>query len=177
MTAHWQKDHFALFGLTPCFRIDLAQLENRWRTIAAEVHPDRYVRASDADKRAALMLATQANEAYRTLRSPVDRARYLLSLANIDTGEETNTSMPAEFLMQQMQWRENIEDAVSGRHLAELDDLGKQLAIDVAGLENALATALDQDKNLDLAALLVRKMRFLQKLGLEIDNAHEQALS
>lgn len=171
------QDFFALFALPRRFALDTASLDAAWRRLAAEVHPDRYASAGDAEKRLALMMATRINEAYRTLRSPLPRARYLLSLSGVDTQEETNTSMPATFLMEQMEWRESIEDAAASRDPDRLDRLAARLGQAVATLETALGDALDRDADLDAAALLVRKLRFMEKLGQEIDDASERALS
>lgn len=177
MSTDFNQTHFALFGLTPCFRLDPAALDRAWRAAASEVHPDRYAQAGAAEQRVALMLSTRVNEAYRTLKAPLDRARYLLGLQGVDTGEDTNTSMPTDFLMAQIEWREEIEDA-SARHDAEaLDQLASKLRHEISELQAALATALDDSGDLDLAAVLVRKLRFMEKLEQEIDNASEDALS
>ena len=96
------QSHFELLGLPPTYALDSARLESRYRDLQGQVHPDRFAAATEADRRVALQWAARANEAYRTLRDPVDRARYLLGLKGFDTGEETNTAMPADFLMQQM---------------------------------------------------------------------------
>ena len=139
MSADFSQDHFALFQLPRCFRIDSARLDSAWRTAAAAAHPDRFAAASDAEKRVALMQATRINEAYQTLKSPLARARYLLQLAGVDTAEETNTSMPPAFLMAQMEWRENIEDARHGKDTAALEALTRQLrSVDAPGWVLAL---------------------------------------
>ncbi|BEV72075.1 MULTISPECIES: Fe-S protein assembly co-chaperone HscB [unclassified Paludibacterium] len=177
MNPDFQQSHFALFGLPERFALDSAQLDQAWRAVAAEVHPDRYAHAGDAEKRVALMMATRVNEAYRTLKSPLARARYLLTLAGTDTQEETNTSMPGAFLMQQMTWRETIEDARRARDSATLDRLAAELRDETRQLEQQLVHTLDIERDDDQAALLVRKWRFLEKLGQEVDDALEQALS
>ena len=177
MSADFKQNHFDLFGLPRRFRLDAAALDHAWRTIAAEVHPDRHAQGGEADKRVALMMTTRVNEAYRTLKSPVSRARYLLSLSGVDTQEETNTSMPVDFLMEQIEWREAIEDASASRDTAGLEKLGAELHQETVALQNELAAALDDNNDLDRAAVLVRKCRFMEKLGQEIDDAVEDALS
>ena len=176
MSADFSQDHFALFQLPRCFRIDSARLDSAWRTAAAAAHPDRFAAASDAEKRVALMQATRINEAYQTLKSPLARARYLLQLAGVDTAEETNTSMPPAFLMAQMEWRENIEDARHGKDVAALEALTRQLRSDVSALEVELAEQLDDAADHAAAALSVRKLRFLEKLDQEIGDAIEALL-
>jgi len=177
MSADFNQDYFDLFGLPHRFRIDSPALDRAWRAISAEVHPDRHAHAGEADKRAALMLTTRVNEAYRTLKTPVARARYLLSLQGVDTKEDTNTSMPMDFLMAQIEWREAIEDAQTSRNTAQLEKLGGDLDKESATMEAELAIALDDEHNLDSAAILVRKLRFMEKLGQEIEDAIEDALS
>jgi molecular chaperone HscB len=177
MNPDFNQSHFALFGLPQRFALDGNALDRAWCAVAAEVHPDRYANAGEAEKRVALMMSTRVNEAYRTLRSPLARARYLLSLAGVDTQEETNTSMPTDFLMQQLEWREALEDADNARDAAALEALADTLAQTARALEDELGQAIDHDDDLAGAALRVRKLRFLEKLGQEIDDALEHALS
>ncbi|HJV07697.1 MAG TPA: Fe-S protein assembly co-chaperone HscB [Chromobacteriaceae bacterium] len=176
MHVDFSQDHFSLFGLPARFALDLPALEQAWRTAAAEVHPDRYASHGEAEKRMALMMATRVNEAYRTLKSPLARARYLLQLRGVDTQEETNTSMPTDFLMAQMEWREGIEDAKAAGDVDALEALSRDLRGETRQLENLLEQALDQQADLDAAALLVRKLRFLEKLEQEIGDAIETLL-
>ncbi|TCP14929.1 co-chaperone protein HscB [Crenobacter luteus] len=170
------QDFFALFDLPRRFAIDAAQLDERYRAAASQVHPDRFAHAGDAERRAALMMATRVNEAYQTLKSPLARARYLLTLSGVDTQEETNTAMPPAFLMAQMEWREAIMDAKMARDVDALEKLARELRADAAALRDELAAALDGAGDLDAAALLVRKWRFLEKLEQEIGDAIEALL-
>ena len=117
--------------------------------------------------------ATRANEAYRTLRDPLERARYLLRLKGFDTEEESNTAMPADFLMQQMEWREAVAGARSARDAAELEKLRVALGKSRHDMLTVLERALDRDSNFDAGCSLVRKLRFLEKLDREIDEALE----
>jgi molecular chaperone HscB len=119
--------------------------------------------------------ATRANEAYRTLRNPVDRARYLLGLKGFDTDEESNTSMPPDFLMQQMEWREAVEDGRSARDAGALERLRGEIRGERAEMHSVLARALGGDRNYEAGCSLVRKLRFLDRLEAEIDEALEAA--
>jgi len=105
------QSHFALFGLPARYAIDPEQLSRNYRQLQSEVHPDRFAAATPAERMRSMQWATHINEAYQTLKSPVARARYLLHLQGVDTQEDTNTAMPMDFLMQQMEWREAIEEA------------------------------------------------------------------
>lgn len=171
-----QQDYFTLFGQSARFALDGRQLDERYRQLAAEVHPDRYASASDAEKRQALMLATHVNSAYQTLKQPLERARYLLSLSGVDTQEETNTAMPADFLMSQMEWREAIEDARENSDVEALENLARELSGDIKMLEQDLTEMLDQHKDLEGAAHAVRKWRFLAKLDEQIGDSIEALL-
>jgi molecular chaperone HscB len=155
------------------YAVDSTRLEAGYRELQSQVHPDRFASATDAERRAAMQWATAANEAYRTLRDPVDRARYLLGLKGFDTQEETNTSMPADFLMQQMEWREAASDARATRNAPALQQLRRELATAHGEMLKQLERALDADANYEAGCSLVRKLRFLAKLDEEIDEALE----
>jgi molecular chaperone HscB len=105
------RDFFALFGLPRRFALDVAELEVLYRDMQARVHPDKFASAGEADKRLAMQLATHANEAYLTLKSPLKRGQYLLQLAGHDPQIEHNTAMPTDFLVEQMEWREAVAGA------------------------------------------------------------------
>ena len=164
------QDHFSLFGLAPAFVLDGAALESAYRGIQARIHPDRFASAGEAEKRASMQWTTRVNEAYRTLRDPVQRAKYLLELHGIDVGFETNTAMPAAFLMRQMELREALEEA---RDTAALDALGAQLAKDRSMLESVIGAKIDGEKDYPAASGLVRELQFLRRFGEEIDAAYE----
>lgn len=164
---------FELFGLPAVFNIDLNQLDQAFRRLQAEVHPDRFVAATDTERRQSLQWATHANEAYQTLKGPLSRARYLLQLHGIDTQEESNTAMPADFLMQQMEWREAIEEATDAGDVDALDVLSRELRQEARTLQNSLSALLDERGDYLSASDTVRKLRFLDKVQAEIDLAIE----
>jgi molecular chaperone HscB len=117
--------------------------------------------------------AARTNEAYRTLRDPLERARYLLHLKGYDTGEESNTAMPPDFLMQQMEWREGVAEARAGRDAKGLDAMRREIGEARREMLHLLGLALDREANYDAACSLVRKLRFLDKIGEEIGEALE----
>jgi len=168
-----QRNYFELFGLTAAFNVDLDGLDQAFRLLQAEVHPDRFAAASDSERRQSLQWATHANEAYRTLKNPLSRARYLLQLHGVDTQEESNTAMPADFLMRQMEWREAIEEATDGGDSEALDALSRELRQEVRELQNGLSALLDERGDYQQASDVVRKLRFLDKVQAEIDQAIE----
>lgn len=176
MNTDFSQDFFQLFDLPRRFALDGTQLDARWRAASAEVHPDRYASAPDAERRLALMLATRVNEAYQTLKHPLPRGRYLLALAGVDTQEDTNTSMPVDFLMAQMEWREAIADARAQGNVDALEALSREFAADAAQLVDELAAQIDTHADLPAAALTLRKLRFLEKLEQEVGDAIEALL-
>ena len=160
--------------MTPAFAIDVVALDIAYREVQREVHPDRFATASDAEKRLAAQWATQANEAYRTLKSPLNRGRYLLKLHGIDTEEERNTAMPLEFLVQQMEWREAVVEAKARKDEVKLDQLAADKQHEEKLLFVRLAEQLARPASMVDARETVRKLRFLEKLGEEIDLAVEE---
>jgi len=164
---------FELFGLEPAFALDAEALERSYREIQARVHPDRFARAGDAERRASLQWTTRVNEAYRALRDPLRRASHLLELHGVDVAFETNTAMPPEFLMQQMELRESLEEAVGKKDAASLDALRRDLEQSKRTLEKQIGESIDARKDYAGAAGLVRKLMFLDRLGAEIDLAYE----
>lgn len=169
----FQQNHFDLFGLAQSFQIDIAQLEQQYRALQTLVHPDRSAHLADAEQRLAMQRATLVNEAYQTLRNPLRRARYLLSLHGVDIQEENNTLMPPDFLMAQLEWREAVSEAQQARDAAALDGLEARLQRETRKLENRLALKIDTEKNYAAAAELVRKLRFMEKLAEEIHAAYD----
>src|SRR6185503_9558749 len=150
-------------GLTPAYALDPEKLEAGYRDLQSRVHPDRFAAAPEMERRLAMQWATRANEAYKTLRDPVDRARYLLSLKGFDTGEESNTAMPPDFLMQQMEWREAVAELRAQRDAAGLESLRGELRDERGEMLGLLERALDAESNYDAGCSLVRKLRFLEK--------------
>ncbi len=174
--SHFQQDFFQLLSLPARFQMDSALLDQHYRALQAQVHPDKYAHLSDAEKRLSMQWATRVNEAYQTLRSPLSRGRYLLMLRGVDTQEETNTAMPVDFLMEQMEWREAVEEAARQSDVDALDALERRLQSDTRSLQQQLALQLDDENHYNLAAAAgtVRKLRFLEKLAEEIASAFDE---
>jgi molecular chaperone HscB len=165
------KNYFEIFGLAPAYALDLMHLDSAYRDIQSKIHPDRYANAGDAERRASMQMTTQVNEAYRTLKSPVQRAIYLLALNGVDAGFETNTAMPRDFLVEQMELREKLEEAKSG---SDLDVISRDLAVARRAIENQIQAKIDGEHDYAAARDLVRKLMFLERFGEDIDAAHER---
>ena len=159
-----------MFGLAPAFALDAVSLERSYREIQSQIHPDRYAHAGDAERRASMQWTTRVNEAYRTLKSPVQRAKYLLEMNGVDVGIETNTQMPTDFLLRQLELREALAEA---KQPAALDELMAQVRREQRLLEQGIAQLIDGRKDYAAAAGEVRKLMFLDKLAAEIDLAYE----
>jgi molecular chaperone HscB len=170
-------DHFTLFGLERRQGLDLAALDARYREVQARVHPDKHAHAGDADQRIAMQWSTRINEAYQTLKSPLARARYLLNLLGHDARVESNTAMPAGFLMEQMELREAVAEAKIGADDTALDALRRQLMGEIRAEYLRLQALIDDQRDYPAAAILVRQMMFQEKLLHEIDDALEAVLS
>ena len=166
------QNHFDLFGLPATFTVDPSALDAAYREVQGQVHPDRFVNASDAEKRVAMQWATRANEAYQTLKNPMKRAQYLCELNGVDLRTESNTAMPMDFLMQQMEWREALDDAKAGRDGAGLDALDEQVK---AARKTRLAQIGQQlgAGDFEHAAQGVRALMFLDKFSEELNFAFE----
>jgi molecular chaperone HscB len=165
--------HFELFHLTEQFTVDAAALDHAYRTVQAQVHPDRFAAAGDAQKRIAMQWATRTNEAYQTLRDPLKRARYMLHLRGIDVGAENNTAMEPAFLMQQMEWREAIEDASAAKNVDALDALLVELRDEEKVRFTKLAALLDSGSN-QAAGEAVRQLMFIERVASEIGTQIER---
>lgn len=167
----FNADHFSLFELPVTFRVDPALLERRYLEMQSRVHPDRFASAGDSERRLSLQWATRVNEAYQTLKKPLSRARYLLHLAGNELGSENNTLMARDFLVEQMEWREAVAEARAAGEQHELELLHHRLQREMCLRYDEIATLLDDQNDLELAADRVRRLMFLEKLLSEIDEA------
>jgi molecular chaperone HscB len=165
----FSRNHFELFGLPETFRFDAASLDRAYRALQSEVHPDRFARAPEAQKRLALQSSARVNEAYQALRDPVARAQYMLSLRGIDAFSETDTALPYAFLERQLERREAADEALSAQDTARLEALATAVREDAQQLEQRLAARLDTGGEWDVARGDVRELRFLTKLASDID--------
>ena len=164
------QNHFDLFQLPQRFAIDMKALEQAYHQVQGQAHPDKFAHASDAEKRVAMQWATRANEAYQTLKSPLRRARYLCELNGVDLQTESNTSMAPTFLMQQMEWRETLDDARAGKDIDALEQLNSELLAEKKAEVARIEKLLDAG-DYTQAAQLVRQLMFLDKFGEEIGDA------
>jgi len=167
------QNHFELFQLPQQFAIDGAALDAAYREVQNRVHPDKYTNASGSEKRVAMQWATRANEAYQTLKNPFKRAAYLCELNGVDLQIESNTAMPRQFLMQQMEWREALEEAKAEKDIDALERLDRELRAARKEELGDIGRILDE-KDFTEAAQRVRQLMFLEKFAEEVQAVFEQ---
>lgn len=165
----FSRNHFELFGLPARFRCDPVALDNAYRELQREVHPDRHAAAGDTERRLALQSSARVNEAYRALKDPVERAQYLLSLHGVDAFHAADTSLPAEFVEQQLERRHIAGEAYEARDTRALVSLLEEVRADAAAREQRLAELLDAEAAWEVARARVRELKFLTKLAADLD--------
>lgn len=166
-----QSTDFELFGVPVRFFQDRAQLDERWKALQREAHPDKFAAQGTAAQRVAMQWSVRINEAYQRLKNPLKRASYLCELHGAPINAENNTAMPADFLMQQMEWREALDEAES------IDDLDKiALESRLSGLKklSKIEQFLDDEKNFSAAAQQVRSLMFIERFASEVDARIDQ---
>lgn len=159
-------DDFTLFELPPRHALDRSVLDTRRRELQAQVHPDRFAAEGATAQRLAMQWAVRVNEAYQRLKDPLSRAAYLCEQRGEPINAERNTAMPSAFLMQQMQWREALEESSTVAEVAVLDE---QVARDEAAMLAALTTLLDEHKDTAGAAAQVRALMFVARFRQDIE--------
>ena len=183
MAADLSSSYFQLFGLPRAFGIDAAQLDSRYRELQRIVHPDRYVNASERERRLAMQQATRINEGYQTLKDPLKRGRYLLELGGFVFSDQHHTTRDPEFLMRQMELREALGAVkTTGNPLAVLTGLIDGIADDFALLTGELQSRFKGGDCSDppAAADTLMKMQFFRRLqeeALELEAALEDELA
>jgi molecular chaperone HscB len=168
---YFNRDHFELLGLPRRQQLDALELDRLYQDIQARVHPDKHAHLGDADRRLAMQWATRVNEAYQTLKSPLRRAEYLLRLNGHDPEVERNTAMPADFLIEQMEWRERVEAARDAGDIDALDALHRDVRGQINRQYSDLVSVLDSENAYGQAAQMVRQLMFREKLLHDIDEA------
>ena len=166
-------DDFTLLGLPRSFALDRAQLDAAWKALQARVHPDRFAAEGAASQRVAMQWAVRVNEAHQRLKDPLKRAAYLCELAGVPVNAENNTAMPGAFLMQQMQWREALEEAASA---SDVEALQGDVLTDRKARIARVTALLDGTPPADAASAAqeVRALMFIDRLLEEVDTRLEQ---
>jgi molecular chaperone HscB len=163
-------DDFSLFGLPQRQAQALADIEASWTALQAQVHPDKFAAQGSAAQRVAMQWALRVNQAHQRLRDPLRRAAYLCELRGVPLQAHDNTRMPVQFLMEQMAWREALDEA---QGLAEVETLDGEVALREAALLNEVQQLLDQQNNAKAAAEQVRALMFVARFRSDIDRRLE----
>ena len=166
-----QSDDFELFALPKQFAQDRSVIDTRWKELQREAHPDRFAAQGVTAQRVAMQWSVRINEAYQRLKDPLKRAAYLCELAGASVRAEDNTAMPTAFLMQQMEWREALEDAVTEKELDALDDEVLQAQRKMLG---ECARLLDEVRDAPAAVQQVRALMFVARFADDIERRRDQ---
>lgn len=161
-----QSTDFELFGIPMQFAQDRVQLDARWKELQREAHPDKFAAQGAAAQRVAMQWSVRINEAYQRLKNPLKRASYLCELHGAPINAENNTAMPSDFLVQQMEWREALDEAKTVRDLDEIASQSKS-----SGRKQLLKIerTLDVDKDFPAAVQQVRSLMFIERFTSEVD--------
>lgn len=160
-----QSNDFELFGLAQEFAQDLVALDTRWKALQREAHPDKFSAQGAAAQRVAMQWSVRINEAYQRLKDPLKRAAYLCELHAAPVNAENNTAMPAAFLMQQMEWRESLDDAQSP---ADLEALETQVSAARQQTLTHCAQLLDLVHDYPQAVQQVRALMFIERFSADV---------
>lgn len=163
-------DDFKLFDLPRRFVLERDEIDRRWKALQSRVHPDRFAADGAAAQRLAMQWAVRVNEAHQRLKDPVKRAAYLCELSGQPIAAHTNTAMPAAFLMQQMAWREALDDAAN---MDAVERLATSVRAFEAELLDDLAHQLDTAGDVAAAAQAVRSLMFVSRFLLDVDRRIE----
>jgi len=166
----FSRNHFQLFDLPQRYRLDPAALDASYRSLQAAVHPDRHAQGDDAQRRVALQASARVNEAYATLKDPVQRAQYLLRLHGVEAVGETDTALPVEFLEEQLERREAAEEARDAGDDRTLAGLLGDVRTAARDLQDRLGAELDDARAFADARTHVRQLTFLAKLAQDLDD-------
>lgn len=178
--AHTQT-HFELFELPASFELDLEDLSQRYRELQRAVHPDKFANASDYERRLSVEKAAAINEAYQTLKSPQQRARYMLELQLVSFDDEKDMALDPAFLMEQIELRESLAElSQSNDPLTNLNqimsDIKKRISVVLEEISKQFALGQLDDEQKNNVKQLIHKMQFLNKLQQEAEYQEENLL-
>ena len=169
-----QASDFELFGLPAAFELDRSQIDLQWKSLQREAHPDRFASEGAAAQRIAMQWSVRINEAYSRLKDPLKRAAYLCELNGAAVNAENNTNMPSAFLMQQMEWREALDDCKALKASDAKDEALEKLLDEVDGSHaqalKQIAKLIDVEHNFPAAVGQVRALMFIEKFAQEVQH-------
>ncbi len=160
---------FTLLQLPETFIIDLKKLDQNYQNLQKEIHPDRFASLAHEAKIVYIKKAAEVNDAYQTLKSPIRRAEYLLHLYDIDIHDEKYTAVPQDFLMQQMEWREELETHKQNKEA--LENLASNIQRNKNEIMSQLPEFFENKNDLSNAIRLTRELNFIEKIEQHINDA------
>jgi molecular chaperone HscB len=158
---------FQIFGVPEQYEQSLPELDTKWKALQREAHPDKFAAQGATAQRLAMQWSVRINEAYQRLKDPLKRAAYLCELRGAPINAENNTAMPTAFLMQQIEWREQADEATSA---AQIEALLAEVSESKQGLLAQCGQALDKENASDAASSLVRSLMFIEKFESELED-------
>lgn len=166
-----QSNDFELFGVNRQFAQDRTFLDMRWKELQREAHPDKFSAQGNAAQRVSMQWSVRINEAYQRVKDPLKRAAYLCELAGAPINAHSNTAMPTAFLMQQMQWREDLDEAQDDITLSALRE---KVEAEQRTLIEQCAQQLDVAHDYAAAVQSVRALMFIEKFAHDLDLAFDK---
>lgn len=179
VTAGLAQNYFKLFALAETYDLDLTELSSRYRNLQSAVHPDKFANATDQERRLSVQQSALINEAFQTLKNPLKRAQYMLGLRGVDVDNAAGSSMDAQFLMKQMQLREELEQVRDRENPSStLMTISREIEQAIDEYQSVLSEMFKKsgDQHLDQISDYVRRMQFMVKLRSEVELLEEQLL-
>ena len=166
-----QSTDFELFGIPMRFAQNRASIDARWKELQREAHPDKFAAQGAAAQRVAMQWSVRINEAYQRLKNPLKRASYLCELHGAPINAENNTAMPVDFLMQQMAWREALDDAET---VADMEEIASKSRSSGREQLSKIEHKLDVEQDFAAAAREIRSLMFIERFASEVDERIDQ---
>ena len=166
-----QSNDFELFGLEQKFSQGRTALDARWKELQREAHPDKFAAQGASAQRVAMQWSVRINEAYQRLKDPLKRAAYLCELNGAAINAENNTAMPASFLMQQIEWREALDEAKTAENMHQIAvQANEYIREQLLKIEQLI----DDQHNFKQAVDHVRSLMFVERFTTEVDARIDQ---
>lgn len=170
------SNYFQIFNIPESCDLNLEALAEEYRKQQGEVHPDRFANADEAEKLRAVQLSSYLNEAYETLKSPLRRSAYLLSLHGKDVEQVKQSDLGMDLLMEQIQFREKLDEMPKDESaLADLEKLKTEVQIKLQQQQQKFSATFKLN-DFDAAKKIYHQLQFLYKLAAEIDAGEERRL-
>ena len=169
-------NYFQLFNIEVSFDVDIQQLSSSYQTLQKAVHPDKFAHSSEQDQRIAVQKSAHINDAYQTLKNPLQRAAYMLVERGVDMPNEQHSFQDTSFLMRQMELREMLEDV---RHSGDVDaallEVQSVLSAEYLALSQQMRVQISENNAASNSAACdnLRKLKFYQKLNVEVDRLED----